>query len=254
MLQPLLADCLSGLPRIAHGFFTRAGGVSEGIYASLNCGLGSKDDVAAVRENRARVGARLGADHLLSLHQVHGTVALTVEAAWPERERPRADAMVTRVRGLALGVLTADCAPVLLADPEAGVIAAAHAGWRGALVGVLGATIATMEQLGARRTRISAAVGPCIGQAAYEVGEEFEREFLDRDQASRRFFVRAASGRPHLDLAAYTAYRLGMAGLGNTAVVGQCTYTQSENLFSYRRSRARNETDYGRQISAIVLT
>jgi polyphenol oxidase len=254
MPQPLLADCLSGLPGIAHGFFTRAGGVSQGIYASLNCGLGSKDDAAAVRENRSRVRNQLGADHLLSAHQVHGTEALTVDAPWPDRERPRADAMVTSVRGLAIGVLTADCAPVLLADPDAGAIAAAHAGWRGALAGILESAIEAMERLGARRGRIRAAVGPCIGQVAYEVGPEFEREFLAQDQASRRFFVSVANGKPHFDLAAFAAHRLALAGLHSVTVLGYCTYTRAEDLFSYRRSRARNEADYGRQISAIVLT
>jgi len=254
MPQPLLADGLSGLPGIAHGFFTRAGGASQGIYASLNCGLGSRDDAAAVSENRSRVAARLGAAHLVSAHQVHGTLALTVESAWPERERPRADAMVTRVRGLAIGVLTADCAPVLLADPEAGVIAAAHAGWRGALAGILESAIAAMEALGAQRERIRAAVGPCIGQPAYEVGEEFERAFLGQDHANRRFFARPAGAKPHFDLAAFVAHRLGLAGLGNTAVLGHCTYTRGEDFFSYRRSRPRGEADYGRQISAIVLT
>ena len=174
MPTPLTADRLAALPGIAHGFFTRHGGVSQGGYASLNCGLGSKDDPAAVRENRARVAASLSAQSLLTAHQVHSATAVIVESAWSTEERPRADAIVTATPGLALGVLTADCAPVLFADAEAKVVGAAHAGWRGAIGGVLEATLAAMEQLGASKARIEAAVGPCIGQPAYEVGFDFE--------------------------------------------------------------------------------
>jgi YfiH family protein len=256
MLKPLTADCLAGLPRVAHGFFTRHGGVSLGGYASLNCGLGSKDDPAAVTENRARVAAFLTADGLITAHQVHSATAVVASHTWGLGERPRADAIVTATRGLAVAVLTADCAPVLFADAEAGVVAAAHAGWRGALGGVIETTLATMKRLGARRERVRAAVGPCIGQVAYEVGPEFEQEFLAQDGANARFFSRRApDARPHFDLAAYTEHRLRQAGIGNIqGGLTRCTYAHADDFFSYRRSRAQKEADYGRQISAIVLT
>lgn len=255
MLSPLSAPSLTSLPGIAHGFFTRRGGASSGIYATLNCGMGSRDDAAAVSENRARVIAYLGARHLLSAHQVHGTTAVAVSRPWPASDRPKADAMVTTTPGLALGVLTADCAPLLLADPEAKVVAAAHAGWRGALAGIAETTIAAMEKLGARRERIAAAIGPCIGAAAYEVGPEFEAEFVQKDAANARFFRRVSGGiRPHFDLAGYLAQQLRQAGVADPAVIGACTYARSEDFFSYRRSRVLGEPDYGRQISAIVLT
>jgi hypothetical protein len=254
MPQPLLADSLTGLPGIAHGFFTRSGGASQGIYASLNCGLGSADDPAAVRANRARAAQRLGARDLVSAHQVHGTTALVVDRPWPDNARPQADAMVTATRGVALGVLTADCAPVLLADPAAGIVAAAHAGWRGALAGVVEAAIDAMEALGGARGRIRACVGPCIGQAAYEVGPDFEAQFLARDRASSSFFARVAGERPRFDLAGYLGERLQRAGVAEAGRIDACTYAQYEQFFSYRGSRARSEADYGRQISAIVLT
>lgn len=255
MPSPLSAPGLARLPGIAHGFFTRQGGVSSGIYATLNCGSGSRDDAAAVRENRARVTAHLGASHLVSAHQVHGTTAIAVSAPWPLAHRPKADGMVTATPGIALGVLTADCAPLFFADRERRVIGAAHAGWRGALSGIAEATIAAMEGLGARRERIVAAVGPCIGAAAYEVGPEFEAEFLQHDPSNGRFFHRAGAGsRPHFDLGGYLAHRLREACLAHVEVVAGCTYARSEAFFSYRRARARGEPDYGRQISAIVLT
>jgi len=256
MPTPLTADRLAALPGIAHGFFTRHGGVSQGGYASLNCGLGSKDDPAAVRENRARVAAALAAESLLTAHQIHSATAVIVERAWSTEERPRADAIVTATPGLALGVLTADCAPVLFADAEAKVVGAAHAGWRGAIGGVLEATLAAMERLGASKARIEAAVGPCIGQPAYEVGFDFEAEFLNRDPDSAQFFARpqADSGaRPHFDLPGYASHRLSRAGIAPVQAA-PCTYAQAEHFFSYRRSQARKEADYGRQISAIVLT
>jgi len=255
MLQPLLAAELAGLPGIAHGFFTRKGGVSGGIYGSLNCGPGSKDDPEAVMENRARVASRLAARVLLSAHQVHGTTALVVDKPWPPDGRPRADALVTATRGLALGVLTADCAPVLFADPQAGIVAAAHAGWRGALSGVLEAAVGAMERLGAQRQRVCAAVGPCIGATAYEVGPEFESEFRERDPASAQFFARtSAESRPRFDLSGYVVRRLRQAGVMSVQGSASCSYTLQEDFFSYRRSRLRGEADYGRQISAIVLT
>jgi len=255
MPKPLLADNLADTGGIAHGFFTRHGGVSDGIYASLNCGIGSKDAAAAVAENRRRVVEHLGARDLVSAHQVHGVTALAVSAGWPGDARPRADAMVTATRGLALGVLTADCAPVLLADPRAGVVGAAHAGWRGALAGILEAAIAAMEGLGAECARIQAAVGPCIGQAAYEVGLEFEAQFLSQDSANARFFSRKdQDARPHFDLSGYVRRRLEAAGVARADTIGGCTSEPSGEFFSYRRSQARREADYGRQISAIVLT
>jgi len=256
MPKPLMAPRLAGLTGIAHGFFTRHGGVSAGIYASLNCGIGSKDDPAAVRENRNRVMAHLGANALTSAYQVHGTMTLVVSDPWPVGERPQADAMVTATPGIALGVLTADCAPVLFADAEARVVAAAHAGWRGALSGIVESAIDAMEAQGAKRARILAAVGPCIGPDVYEVGPEFKAEFLDRDGASARFFTAAdnVSGRPHFDLSGYVAHRLRQSGVADAAILEACTYARHEDFFSYRRSRARQEPDYGRQISAIVLT
>jgi YfiH family protein len=256
MPTPLTADRLAALPGIAHGFFTRRGGVSQGDYASLNCGFGTKDDPAAVRENRARVMAALSARDLLTAHQIHSATAVTVEKTWAPEARPRADAIVTATRGLALGVLTADCAPVLFADATAKVVAAAHAGWRGALGGVLEATLAAMERLGASRAGVQAAVGPCIGQPAYQVGFEFKEEFLRGDPDSAPFFVQPdgdSAARPHFDLSGYVAHRLSRAGIA-VAQTSPCTSTQAEHFFSYRRSQAQKEADYGRQISAIVLT
>jgi YfiH family protein len=255
MPKPITADSLAALTGIAHGFFTREGGVSEGTYAALNCGLGSQDDPDAVRENRARVAAHLGAPSLITPHQVHGTTAVVAQEAWPKDARPKADAIVTTRRGLAVGVLTADCAPVLFADGEAGVVAAVHAGWRGALSGILEATIAEMQRIGASPQRIVAAVGPCIGQPAYQVGPDFEQAFLERDPASAQFFTRPEPGaRPHFDLGAYVALRLVRAGIGGNQMTKLCTYARSAEFFSFRRSQALGEPDYGRQISAIVLT
>ena len=196
MPSPLEAENLKNLPGIRHGFFTRQGGVSEGIYASLNCGFGSSDDPELVAENRKRVARHLGATYegVVTLYQEHGTTAIEVSGPVARGALPRADAVVSATPGLVIGVLAADCAPVLLADPEARVVAAAHAGWRGAVAGIIDSAIAQMERLGARRERISAAVGPCINQAAYEVGPEFEAQFLSRDPASSRLFARRDEG------------------------------------------------------------
>jgi YfiH family protein len=261
MVHPVVIGELAALPGIAHGFFTRRGGVSIGIYASLNCGVGASDSPEAVRENRARVAARLGAGKLVSAYQVHGTAAVTVDAGATDdpARRAKADVLVTATRGVALGVLTADCAPILLADPGAGVVGAAHAGWRGALAGVAEAAVAAMEELGAARGRIHAAVGPCIGAGAYEVGPELEASFLQQDAANARFFTRPsgqdrAHERPHFDLSGYVGSRLQGAGLAAVGATGICSYVAAEEFFSYRRSRQRGEADYGRQISAIVLT
>jgi YfiH family protein len=256
MPKPVTVDRLAAAARVRHGFFTRHGGVSQGGYASLNCGLGSNDDPDAVTENRSRVAHFLAADSLITAHQVHSPTAVVVDRPWSREERPRADAIVTATPGIAVAVLTADCAPVLFADAEARVVAAAHAGWRGAIGGVLEATIAAMERLGARRERIATAVGPCIAQPAYEVGPDFEQDFLARDPDSSAFFLRPREdphARPHFDLPGYILSRLSRAGLAPVAAA-PCTYAGKEDFFSYRRSRALNEADYGRQISAIVLT
>ncbi len=256
MPQPITADCLSDIGGIAHGFFTREGGVSEGIYAGLNCGAGSKDDRERVIENRRRVATHLGAagDRLLTCHQVHSSDAIVVTEPWSLGQNPKADALVTRVPGIALGALAADCAPILFADPEARVIAATHAGWKGALDGVLEATVAAMTRLGARPNRIRAALGPCIGPTAYEVGPEFEARFVAVDAGFARFFRRARpEARPYFDLPGFVLERLARAGLDTVESCTACTYTDEARLFSYRLATHRGEPDYGRQVSAIVL-
>jgi hypothetical protein len=250
------AQSLSPLAGIRHGFFTRAGGVSQGIYASLNGGIGSRDDPAKVAENRARMAAALGVrpEHLLTAYQTHSADVVTVEAPWSRDTRPRADAIVTRRHGIAIGVTTADCGPVLFADAQAGVVGAAHAGWRGALHGVLEATIKAMEQLGALRTRITVALGPMIRQPNYEVGPEFVAQFEAADRANRGFFV--PSGRPgheRFDLAGYIAARLRRNGIDRIEDVSSCTYGSPAEFFSYRGSTHRGEPDYGRHVNAIVL-
>lgn len=246
-------DVLSG-HGVTHGFFTRAGGVSGGIFAGLNVGLGSSDDRAAVMENLARVARTLGvpAERMVGVHQVHSADAVVVTAPF-EGERPKADAMVTDRPGLALGVLTADCGPVLFADGEAGVIGAAHAGWKGALDGVLENTVAAMERLGARSARIVAVLGPSISRDNYEVGPEFVERFLAIDPANASYFSPSArAGHALFDLKAYTLARLTRAGLQASAIA-QCTYAREDAFYSYRRATHRNEPDYGRQVSAIVM-
>lgn len=252
----LQSTSLSAHNGIAHGFFTREGGVSGGIYASLNCGPGSKDRPEDVAENRRRVADDLGtgAERLVSPYQIHSADVFVAEAPWTRNTAPKADALVTREPGLAIGVSTADCVPVLFADAKASVVGAAHAGWRGALSGVLEATIDAMEKLGAKREAITAAVGPAISQTAYEVGEEFRATFLEADAANARFFaVPAAGAKPHFDLPGYAAMRLRDAGISLVDELDVCTYPQENRLFSYRRSCHRSEDDYGRQISAIVI-
>jgi polyphenol oxidase len=252
----LCASSLGAIDGLRHGFFTRQGGVSGGIYASLNCGPGSRDDTANVAENRARVAEILGVkpDRLLSLSQQHSAEAVTVKKPWDGAKTPEADAMVTSTPGLALGVLTADCAPVLFADGEAGVIGAAHAGWRGALSGIVEATVKAMEKLGAAPERITAVIGPAISQKAYEVGSQYLEQFLAEEPGSGPFFVTdEGSGEPHFDLPGYVGERLARAGVGQIADLGLCTYCEETRLFSYRRSQHHGEEDYGRQISAIVL-
>ena len=241
---------------IRHGFFTREGGVSSGIFASLNCGLGSSDDPAHVQENRRRAMAALGlaADRLATVFQVHSAAVATAEAVWPLSERPRADALVTRRPGIALGILTADCAPVLFADTVAGVIGAAHAGWRGALSGVLEATVAAMAALGAEHRRIAAGIGPAIQQASYEVGPEFPAPFLAEDPSNAAFFRAAPrAGHFHFDLTGYAARKLERLGLSRIERAPGDTAADAARFFSYRRSCLRQEPDYGRALSAIAL-
>jgi hypothetical protein len=248
----LKSDSLAA-PTISHGFFGRTGGVSSGIYASLNCGPGSNDDATHVEENRRRVRAALRTDTLNTLYQIHSPTAVTVTAPW--QTPPQADAMVTKTPGIALGILSADCAPVLFADAEAGVIGTAHAGWKGALAGVTDSALAAMEALGARRTRIAAAIGPCISQANYEVGEEFRARFVAADKSNAQFFGKADRPLHHqFDLEAYVAFRLSSAGLANVSRLSACTYAREADFFSFRRATHRGEADYGREISAIVLT
>ena len=242
----------AGLAGVPHGFLGRRGGVSTGILAGLNVGTGSNDDRAAIAENRRRaVDAVLPGAKFATVHQIHSAEAVVVDRAWPQDERPNADAMATSRPGLLLAILTADCAPVLLADARAGVVGAAHAGWRGALSGITGAVIATMESLGADRARICAAVGPCIAQASYEVDEAFRERFLADDAANGRFF--AICPTPHFDLEAYVVHRLRNAGIGAVEPLHLDTYSDAERFFSYRRATHTGEPDYGRQVSLIGI-
>jgi YfiH family protein len=253
MLQSRL---LSDLGSVRHGFFTRTGGVSQGVYESLNGGVGSADVPDRVAENRARMADALGVtpDRFLTPYQIHSPDVIVAEAPWTSDNRPRADALVTRTPGLAIGVSTADCGPLLFADAQARVIGAAHAGWRGALTGVIEATIAAMEKLGADRSRIAAALGPCIRQSNYEVGPEFADRFLASNRDSERFFAPAErDGHTMFDLAGYIADRIGLAGIGHYEDVGLCTYAEPDRFYSFRRSTHRGEADYGRHINAIAL-
>lgn len=243
-------------PRIRHGFFTREGGVSEGPFASLNCGFGSGDDAERVAANRARVAKRVAAapDRLVTCYQVHSADAVVVEAPWRREAAPRADGMVTAVPGVALGVLTADCAPVLLADADAGVIGACHAGWRGALTGIAESTVAEMRRQGARLERIAAVVGPCIGKRSYEVGPEFPAPFLAAEPGDADLFQPAPRPEHFLfDLSGYVLRRLRRLGLVAAAATGGDTSAEVSRFFSYRRACLRRERDYGRLISAIAL-
>ena len=241
------------LEGVQHGFFTRAGGVSTGVFAGLNCGVGSSDTPEMVAMNRKYVADAMGVSlqNLVTLHQVHSKDVVVVCA--PLSERPRADGVVTTVPGLALAVLTADCQPVLFSDPNAGVIGAAHAGWRGAFDGVLEATIDTMERCGARRAHIKAVIGPAISQRNYEVGAEFFEQFRNVDEDNVRFFVQGENNKYHFDLTGYGLMRLRAAGIGGADWTGQCTYADDTRFYSYRRATHRDEPDYGRLISAIRL-
>jgi len=247
-LEYLTSDLLSPMK---HGFFTRKGGSSSGIFHGLNCGFGSTDQSEAVSMNRARVAAEIGVapDDMLAIHQVHSPDVLTITD--PDSPRPKADAMVTAEPGIALSILTADCQPVLFADVKAGVVAAAHAGWKGALDGVLEATLDAMEALGAKRANTAAVIGPCISQRAYEVGPEFFDTFMAQDPAHSRFFANGEGDRMLFDLPGFGLDRLRQAGIGRAEWNRHCTYFDSDRFFSYRRATHAGEADYGRLISVI---
>lgn len=253
MLQALSLAELAG---IHHAFFTRSGGVSQGVYATLNGGTGSNDAPDKIAENRARMATILGvtADRLLTAYQIHSPDVVVVEEPWTHTQRPRADAIVTRVARLAIGVSTADCGPLLFADSQAGVIGAAHAGWRGAFTGVIEATVAAMENLGAERARIAAALGPTISQPNYEVGPEFVARFTAAAADNERFFAASSKvGHATFDLPGYIAARVARAGIVEFENLGLCTYAEPDRFFSFRRTTHRNEPDYGRHINAIAL-
>ncbi len=249
-LDIITADALDG---VRHGFFGRAGGASSGVFAGLNCGYGSSDQDDVVAINRGRVARALGVEEpaLVGVHQIHSADVVHVDG--PTVARPKADALVTTTPGIALTVLTADCQPVLFADPVAGVIGAAHAGWKGALNGVLEATLDAMETLGALRGRIAAVIGPSISQRAYEVGPEFFETFMDTDPAYGRFFAQGEADRLQFDLPGFGLHRLRAAGVGQAEWTRHCTYTDADRFFSYRRSVHAREADFGRLISAIRL-
>ena len=250
-VEVIRAVSLGGLP---HGFLGRRGGISTGELAGLNVGYGSKDDRAAIDENRRLAIAALLEDaELATVHQVHSADAVTIQRPWPQDQRPRADAMVTDRPNLLIGILTADCAPVLFADHRSAVVGAAHAGWRGALAGVTDSTIAAMERLGARREDIHAAVGPCIGQPSYEVDEDFRARFVADDADNVRFFVAGPGGKPHFDLEGYVVHRLIAAGIDEIEALNLDTYADPDRFYSYRRSTHRGQADYGRQLSAIAV-
>ncbi|MES2326077.1 MAG: peptidoglycan editing factor PgeF [Pseudomonadota bacterium] len=242
------------LGQFPHGFLGRRGGISVGECAGLNVGYGSNDDREAIAGNRRLATAAIHpGGELATVHQIHSAEVVVANTPWPQDQRPRADAMVTDRPNVLLGILTADCAPVLFADHKAVVVGAAHAGWRGALAGVTDATIEAMEQLGARRDRIQAAVGPCIAQPSYEVDGAFRARFLDVDGQNARFFVTGPSGKPHFDLEAYVVHRLISAGLGEVEALNLDTYAEPDRFFSYRRATHLGEADYGRQLSAIAI-
>lgn len=252
----LKASSLSALDGIRHAFFTREGGVSDGFYESLNGGVGSNDQPDKVAENRARMAAALSVapDRLITAYQIHSPDVVVAESPWTPSNRPRADGIVTRMPGLAIGISTADCGPVLFADREARVIGAAHAGWRGALTGVLEATIAAMEKLGAKRARIVAAAGPMIRQSNYEVGPDMMDRYIADDRGNAQFFAPAGrAGHAQFDLPGYIVARLRRAGVNNVEDVGQCTYADPDRFYSYRRATHRAESDYGRHVNAIAL-
>jgi YfiH family protein len=251
----LQASLLAELPNVRHAFFTRQGGVSEGVYASLNGGIGSQDSPEHVGENRARMATMLGVEpgHLVTAYQVHSPDVIVATEPWTRAEAPRADAIVTRERGLAIGVTTADCGPVLFADSDAGVVGAAHAGWKGAVGGVVEAAIDAMVRLGAKRDRIVAALGPMIRQQNYEVGSDLVERFVAAEPEADRFFKPSVrDGRSMFDLAGYIASRLARAGVTRVEDLGECTYADPDRFFSYRRMTHLGEPDYGRHVNAIA--
>lgn len=249
----LTAANLAADSAIRHGFFTRLGGVSNGIYSSLNCGLGSGDASENVRRNRELVASSLGIDLIAGVHQVHGHAVHVIRTPADAGLRPQADGLVTAARGIGLSVLSADCAPILFADPHAKIIGAAHAGWKGALSGVAEAVIDMMQQMGAKRSAIIAAIGPCISQPAYEVGEDFEQSYLAQDPSSAACFVKSQlPGKRQFALAEYVALRLARAGIGAVQNLGVCTYQDEARFFSFRRATHRGEPDCGRDISVIA--
>lgn len=253
---PLESETLADLPGLRHGFFTRRGGVSSGVYASLNCGLGSGDDPEAVRENRTRAMATFGLDEaaLATAYQVHSAEVLVVEKPWRATARPKVDSLVTREPGIAVGVLAADCTPILFAEPKARIVAAAHAGWRGALSGVVEATVETMLSLGAVLGEIRAAIGPTIAQRSYEVGPEFPGAFLAEDARNAAFFAPSArDGHFMFDLPGYVAMELERLGVASIDRLARDTYAEPELFFSYRRNTHEGIKDYGRDLSAIAL-
>lgn len=255
MLTPIQSPLLDS-PIASHGFFTREGGVSEGLYQSLNGGLGSHDTPEHVKENRQRMAITLGVDpsRLLSLYQIHSADIVTVTEPWSVADRPKADGMVTQVKGIALGIGTADCGPVLFLDETAGVIGACHAGWKGALGGVIDATIAAMEKLGATRNTIRAALGPTISRAAYEVGADFVAQFEANDTGGLAFLTPGKTpDKKQFDLPAYIGHRVTRAGITRFQDLALCTYADETRFFSFRRTTHRKESDYGRLIAAIAL-
>jgi len=256
IIPPLRSDLLSAAAGLRHGVFSRRGGVSDGLYESLNCGFGSSDNPANVTINRARALMALGTQpgNLVTAYQVHSPIAVCVKRPWKEDKAPKADALVTNQPGVTLGILTADCAPILLVDETSGVIGAAHGGWRGALTGILEATIEAMTNLGAQPSRIAAAIGPCIGFDSYEVGLEFPDPFLAENQADASYF-RDAPRPDHFlfDLVGYVARRLHSAGITNIDRLDCDTFAEEASFFSCRRALHRSEEDYGRVISAISL-
>ncbi len=253
MTEPIHSEVLH-MKNIAHGFFTRQGGVSQGLYASMNGGIGSTDDAEAVAENCRRMAAHLGVTHLLVPFQIHSPDAMIVEKAFAPEERPRCDALVTRARGMALGVTGADCGILLFADEGAQVIGAAHAGWKGALDGILESTLASMERLGATRKEIKAALGPTIGQKSYEVGPEFFDRFVSEDRDYARFFAPSSRDKRFMfDLPGFIAFRLERARVGHFEDLGLDTYADEARFFSYRRSVHRKEADYGKLVAALAL-
>ncbi len=250
-VEVIRAKALDG---VAHGFLGRRGGLSTGMFAGLNVGIGSDDDIATVTRNRLLAAeAVLPHAPLQTVYQIHSAKAVTILAPLDDGVRPRADALVTNLPGLLLGILTADCAPVLFADVAAGIVGAAHAGWKGALGGVTDATILAMEAIGADRSRIVAAVGPCIARASYEVDAGFLRRFCEDDPANERFFADGRDGRHQFDLESYVVARLAGAGIGRIEALGLDTYADEDRFFSYRRATHRSEAAYGRQISLIGL-